>query len=246
MSWLGTFPLVQLVGAWLVAFVARVLASGPVPRHVGFIMDGNRTFAKRRHWETKEGHAAGFDAMASVLETCYSAGVTTATVFAFSLENFKRPPQELHSLMELAKWKMEQVVANGELCQKYGVRIRVLGDMSKVREDVVEVFHRAEEMTKTNKRATLNVCWAYTARNDMTVAVREAARQGSAAIQLSTAEDPPLELILRTSGVRRLSDFLLWEATAGGCAVEMVNTLWPELNAWQMLWVLFKWSYQRA
>lgn len=243
MSWIGTFPLVQLLAMWLVAFFARVLSTSFLPRHVGFIMDGNRTFAKRRHWETKEGHSAGFDAMASVLETCYKSGVKTATVFGLSLENFKRPQKELNSLMDLAKWKMEQVISNGELCEKYGVRIKVLGDMSYLRDDVVQVFKKTEEMTKNNKNAVLNVCWAYTSRHDMAMGIRNAAKENSPNLKLSTNDDPPLDLVVRTSGVRRLSDFLLWETTSGNCTIEMIDTLWPEFTAINMLWILFKWSY---
>lgn len=243
MSWIATFPLIQLCAMWLVTFLARVLSTSSLPRHVAFIMDGNRTYAKRRHWESKEGHSAGFDAMASVLETCYKSGVKTATVFGFSLENFKRPQKELNSLMELAKWKMEQVISNGDLCEKYGVRIKILGDMSYLRDDVVEVFKKTEEMTKHNKEAVLNVCWAYTSRHDITMGIRKAASENSPHLKLSTDDDPPLDLVVRTSGVKRLSDFLLWETTSPNCTIEMIDTLWPEFTGFHMLWILFKWSY---
>lgn len=241
--------------------VCNALKTGPVPQHIGFIMDGNRTYAKSKNIELKEGHSAGFESMASVLEVCYDCGVECASVFAFSIENFKRPSYEIKWLMELAKSKFKQVVAHGELCEKYGVKIKILGDLDLIPDDVKEVFLQAEEITKNNKRAVLNVCWCYTSRDDITQSIKKTIEQfndpniglDSSKIteenitnNLYTGQSPPLELIVRTSGVYRLSDFMLWEAIGKGCSIEIMEVLWPQLNALRMVWLLIKWSFTRT
>lgn len=244
--WITSFPPAVLFLRLVFLLVCRMMSAGRVPRHVGFVMDGNRTYARRRRQQQQEGHAQGFEAMQTVLETCYLAGVSTATVYGFSIENFKRPAPELHALMALAKTKMAQVTAKGELCERHGIRVRVLGDMSLLDADVVRAFREAEDTTRHNTRATLNVCWAYTARDDITKAIRRAAASGSgssAPLALSTSDDPPLDLLVRTSGQRRLSDFLLWEATQGDTTIELLDVLWPQFTPWHMLWVLFRWGY---
>lgn len=258
-EWLSQFPLTQHVLEYGKRQVCNALKTGPVPEHIGFIMDGNRTYAKQKHIELKEGHSAGFESMARNLEVCYDCGVKCATVFAFSTENFKRPRYEIQWLMELAKAKFTQVVSNGELCEQYGVKIKILGDLELLPDDVKEVLLRAEEITKHNKRALLNVCWCYTSRNDMKNSIKTIIEQVSdsqlglndidedcISKNLYTGDSPPLDLLIRTSGVHRLSDFMLWECIEEKCQIEIVDTLWPQFNAVNMIWLLIKWSFNRT
>lgn len=260
-EWLSQFPLTQHLLEFGKKQVCNALKTGPIPQHIGFIMDGNRTYAKSKHIELKEGHSAGFDSMARVLEVCYDCGVKCATVFAFSIENFKRPSYEIKWLMELAKSKFRQVVANGELCEKYGVRIKILGDLDLIPDDVKEVFLKAEEITKDNKRVVLNVCWCYTSRDDMTKSIKKTIEQFNDPLNeldiqdineeiitrnLYTGKSPPLDLLIRTSGVYRLSDFMLWEAIEKRCSIEILEILWPQLDALHMVWELTKWSFSRT
>lgn len=127
------------------------LKQGPIPLHVAFEMDGNRRFAKNHKIETIEGHHLGFEALARVLEICYKCGVKVVTVYAFSIENFNRPRHEVGGLMAMAKVKLEQLVQHGELLDRYGAGIRVLGERDLIPADVLPYVDRAIEMTKHNK-----------------------------------------------------------------------------------------------
>ncbi|KAI2464313.1 di-trans,poly-cis-decaprenylcistransferase [Annulohypoxylon bovei var. microspora] len=148
------------------------LKQGPIPLHVAFEMDGNRRFAKTHKIETIEGHHLGFEALARVLEICYKCGVKVVTVYAFSIENFNRPKKEVSGLMAMAKVKLEQLVQHGELLDRYGAGIRVLGERSMMPDDVLPYVDRAIEMTKHNKDAVLNICFPYTSRAEMTSAIK--------------------------------------------------------------------------
>lgn len=238
--------------------VGRILQTGPVPQHIGFVMDGNRRFARQRNIELKEGHSAGFESMARVLEMCYECGVKSATVFAFSIENFKRSRHEVDWLMELAKGRFQQLTESGEMAEKYGVRIKVLGDTSLLPKDVQVSLREAEDITKNNTRATLNVCFPYTSRHEMAHAMRTIVKSTTkGTIQLDdintqlvdeclyTGGQPPVDLLVRTSGVSRLSDFLLWQVSSKGCMIEFVDTLWPELTVVHILWILIKFSFNK-
>lgn len=254
-DWISSFPLTQHVTDFAKSQICKVISTGHVPKHVGFIMDGNRRYAKKRHIEMKEGHSAGFDSMAKILETCYDCGVQVATVFAFSIENFNRNPYEVQWLMKLGKAKFKQVVGNGELCEKYGIRIRVLGNLKLLPSDLRKVLQDAEEITKNNTRAILNVCWPYTSRDDMAHAVRKIVSKGYSSDEIDedlitknlySAGVPKLDLLIRTSGVYRLSDFMLWECTDLDCEIEVIPVLWPEFTPARMAWILLKWGFART
>ncbi|CAI7041240.1 BEM_collapsed_G0002110.mRNA.1.CDS.1 [Saccharomyces cerevisiae] len=131
-------------------------------------MDGNRRFARKKEMDVKEGHEAGFVSMCRILELCYEAGVDTATVFAFfQFENFKRSSREVESLMTLARERIRQITERGELACKYGVRIKIIGDLSLLDKSLLEDVRVAVETTKNNKRATLNICFPYTGREEI-------------------------------------------------------------------------------
>lgn len=268
-EWLTSFPLTQYIQEQTKKHVCKAIRTGPVPQHIGFIMDGNRTYAKRKHIEAKEGHSAGFDSMSKILEVCYDCGVKSVTVFAFSIENFKRSNYEINWLMELAKTKFKQVVGNGELCEQFGIKIKILGDLNLLPLDLRKVLLEAQEITKNNSRAVLNVCWSYTSRHDMTQSIQQIVGMfdGNKIIdskknksidniknidedliskKLYTGDSPPLDLLIRTSGVHRLSDFMLWECCREGCTIEIIDVLWPQFSALNMVWLLVKWSFQKT
>lgn len=259
MDWLTSFPGSKQVLSLAKKTFASIYQTGPVPRHVAFVMDGNRRYAKNKKMEVKEGHNAGFESMAQILELCYECGVESATVFAFSIENFKRSQYEIDWLMELAKAKFTQICENGELCSKYGVRIRILGEVELLPKDVQLVLRQAENLTKNNTRALLNVCLPYTSRQEMTQAIKrtvQEAEDGLVAIRDINQEVlesnfythglPQLDLFIRTSGTHRLSDFLLWQCHGSNCQIEMVETLWPNFGAIEMAWILLKWSFNNT
>ncbi|KAI0444463.1 di-trans,poly-cis-decaprenylcistransferase [Xylaria telfairii] len=165
----------------------ETLKQGPIPKHVAFEMDGNRRFAKNHKIETIEGHHLGFEALARVLEICYKSGVKVVTVYAFSIENFNRPRGEVKGLMALAKVKLEQLAQHGELLDRYGACIRVLGERDLIPEDVLPFVDRAEEMTKHNKDAVLNICFPYTSRAEMTSAIKATINEFTSPSQPSKA-----------------------------------------------------------
>ena len=155
------------------------LKCGPIPQHIAFVMDGNRRWARSHQLETVEGHNMGFEALARVLECCYKSGVKYVTIYAFSIENFKRSKYEVEGLMDMAKTRLVQMSQHGELFERYGAAVRILGDRSLVREDVLEQVDKAAEMTKGNDQAVLNVCFPYTGREEMTHSIRETVREYS-------------------------------------------------------------------
>lgn len=258
-DWLASFPLTQHVLKMGKSQICKSLKTGPVPQHIAFIMDGNRTYARIKHIELKEPHSAGFESMAKILEVCYDCGVKCATVFAFSIENFKRSSYEIQWLMELAKTKFKQVVGNGEICEQFGIQIRILGDLDLLPDDVREVLLEAQRITKDNTRAILNVCWSYASRDDMTHSIKDIVGKTAKnrlsvkdidedciSRHLYTGLSPPLDLLIRTSGVYRLSDFMLWECSRDGCDIEILDVLWPQFNALRMVWILIKWSFNKT
>lgn len=234
--------------------IGGVCKTGPIPRHVGVIMDGNRRYAKTHQIEMKEGHNLGFDSMASVLELLYESGVACATVYAFSIENFKRLRYEVEWLMDLAKSKLYQMSQHGELCDQYGIRIKILGNVSLLPADVQKILQDTQTSTAHNSRAVLNVCFPYTSRDEIAHSIRGVVQasmddpdmvidENAMEQHLYTAEAPPLDLLIRTSGTNRLSDFLLWQSVPSTCAIVFSDKLWPEFLPWDMTKILLSWSF---
>ncbi|AQZ17645.1 RER2 (YBR002C) [Zygosaccharomyces parabailii] len=232
-----------------------IRVSNAVPKHVGFVMDGNRRYARKKEIEIKEGHEAGYLSMSRVLELCYQAGVETATVFAFSIENFKRSSQEVDNLMQLARERIRQLADKGELAETYGIRVRVIGDLSLLPRDIQKEIERTTNLTENNTRATLNICFPYTGREEIFHSIKEVISEGipSESINESllekhfyTGDLAPLDLLVRTSGVSRLSDFMLWQTCNKGVVIELTDCLWPEFGPANMAWILLKFAFRRS
>lgn len=151
-AWLLHSPPAEWTIQHIRSLLIGALRQGPVPRHVAFVMDGNRRYAKDRRIETIEGHNLGFEALAKVLEVCYRAGVEVVTVYAFSIENFKRSKYEVDALMDMAKIKLSQMVEHGDLLDRYGACIRFLGNQELLRADVRQIIDEAIDRTKHNKK----------------------------------------------------------------------------------------------
>lgn len=151
-KWLLSSPPIEWAISSTQSLLINALRQGPVPRHIAFVMDGNRRFARFSHIETVEGHNMGFEALAKILEVCYKSGVRVVTIYAFSIENFKRPLHEVNALMEIAKIKLQQLCQHGDLMDRYGASLRVLGHLPLLRRDVLDVIEQATEMTKHNKK----------------------------------------------------------------------------------------------
>lgn len=213
-------------------------ASSAVPRHVGIIMDGNGRWAQRRGLPRIAGHREGVKAAQAIVRAAGDIGIEVLTLYAFSSENWRRPASEISDLMNLLRRFIRSELE--ELAQA-GIRIRVIGDYGAFDRDVVELIESAVERTTGNRRGTLVVALNYGSQAEITAAARAIARdvaagkRGADALTpdifeeyLETADLPPLDLLIRTSGERRLSNFLLWQAAYA----ELVFTdiLWPDFD----------------
>ena len=237
--------------------LCAVVATGPVPKHVAFIMDGNRRFARQRGWIVADGHRLGYDKLEEALRWCCELGVVAVTVFAFSIENFKREPEEVDALMALCEEKLRRMCDEEHMVQRRGVRVRVVGDLGRLTPSLRAEMQNVMRLTQDNTQALLNVCFSYTSRDEIVGAVRRLAAActegklqptdvNEALVEqcLYTAAPgcPPLELLVRTSGERRLSDFMLWQS-AKAC-VAFTHVLWPELSLGRFLLLILQ--YQLA
>ncbi|KAJ5133729.1 Dehydrodolichyl diphosphate synthase complex subunit [Penicillium atrosanguineum] len=136
-------------------------------------MDGNRRFARSHGIETVEGHNLGFEALARILEVCYKSGVKVVTIYAFSIENFKRSKFEVDALMDMAKVKLSQMAQHGDLLDRYGAKVRVLGRLDLLKPDVLAAVNKAVDLTSRNGDRVLNICFPYTSRDEITTAIRD-------------------------------------------------------------------------
>jgi undecaprenyl diphosphate synthase len=212
-------------------------SSTPIlPQHIAIIMDGNRRWAKNRFMPAALGHAAGAKRVREIVKTCSDAGVPYLSLFAFSTENWKRPEEEVSSLMGLFMSYLEKEVAS---MNDNGVRLRVLGDIGRFSEPMQALIRKAEAQTAGNTRITLLVCANYGGRWDMLQAARawQAAHpdvslqdmtEEDLAPYLSTADAPEVDLLIRTGGESRVSNFLLWQAAYA--ELFFSDDLWPDFK----------------
>lgn len=205
--------------------------SSAVPNHIAIVMDGNGRWATRRFLPRAAGHKAGVDALRRCVRASASRGVATLTVFAFSSENWNRPQEEVSGLMELLVMALSrevpQLVADG-------VCLRFLGERAGLSAAVRAGLVRAEAATAGNTRLHLNVCFNYGGRWDIVQAANRLAQRGEAVTEESLGAEmqmgqlPEPDLIIRTGGEQRLSNFLLWQAAYS--ELYFCDTLWPEFD----------------
>jgi undecaprenyl diphosphate synthase len=206
-----------------------------LPAHIGIIMDGNGRWARQRGQRRTEGHRAGIRAIRRVMEAADRAGVHHLTLYAFSTENWSRPRYEVATLMRLFEQTLQEEV--DELHQN-GVRIRVIGRRERLSARLCRLVEEAEARTRENSRGALNVAINYGGRAEIVDAVRSLARAGEdlrqldeemLAAHLYTAGLPDPDLIIRTAGELRTSNFLIWQAAYAELYV--TQTLWPDFGA---------------
>ncbi len=206
-----------------------------LPAHIGIIMDGNGRWARQRGQRRTEGHRAGIRAIRRVMEAADRAGVHHLTLYAFSTENWSRPRYEVATLMRLFEQTLQEEV--DELHQN-GVRIRVIGRRERLSARLCRLVEKAEVRTRENTRGSLNVAINYGGRAEIVDAVRSLAQAGQdlrqldeqmLAARLYTAGLPDPDLIIRTAGELRTSNFLIWQAAYAELYV--TQTLWPDFGA---------------
>jgi undecaprenyl diphosphate synthase len=200
-------------------------------RHVAIIMDGNGRWAKKRFLPRVAGHRAGVETVRKIVRAAGELGIEALTLYAFSSENWKRPEDEIKDLMGLMKKfilsDLDEFIAND-------IRLKIIGDWRGLAPDVVELLEDALERTSGNKRTTLAVALNYGGQDELVRAAKAAAALGeisaaSIAAHLDTADMPPLDLLIRTSGEVRLSNFLLWQCAYA--ELYFTERLWPDFTA---------------
>ncbi|HEY8105320.1 MAG TPA: polyprenyl diphosphate synthase [Gemmatimonadales bacterium] len=216
----------------------RIRVQGAVPAHIAVIMDGNGRWARERSLPRPLGHAAGMAAVREAIEGCLDADVGVLTLFAFSQENWQRPADEIEALMQLLEEYIAKEVA--ELRER-GARVHVLGDISRLQSSARAALDRIVRETADGTRLDLNLCISYGSRAELVRAARllgeevEAGRLHPAEIdeaaitrRLYTARWPDPDLLIRTSGEMRISNFLLWQLAYAELYVTPV--LWPDFT----------------
>jgi undecaprenyl diphosphate synthase len=209
-----------------------------VPRHVAIIMDGNGRWAAARGLPRVEGHRRGVEALRRTIRAAGDIGIGTITIFSFSSENWSRPPTEVHELMGLLRRFIRNDLAE---LHKSNVRVRIIGEREALDPDIGRLLVEAEELTRNNSGLTLVVAFNYGARQEIARAARRIAEQvagGSLKPSDITPETvgrfldapdlPDPELIIRTSGEQRLSNFLLWQSAYS--ELVFVPTFWPDFD----------------
>lgn len=205
-----------------------------VPRHVGFIVDGNRRWAREHGVPVAEGHRQGYLNLKTIARAAARRGVKYLSAYVFSTENWQRDQAEVHDIMKLLSWVLRHEVKE---FNKEGIRLRVVGSKLKLGAALCRAIVRAEEMTKDNTRATLLLCLDYGGQQEIVEAVKRIAESGIApedispeliAHHLYAPDVPPLDLIIRTSGEQRLSNFMLWEAAYSELAFS--KAYWPDYD----------------
>lgn len=210
-----------------------------LPCHVAIIMDGNGRWARKRHLPREAGHAAGMQTVREIVRAAHDLGIGNLTLYAFSSENWKRPPAEVGALMGLFrayfKSDLDELVSRN-------IRVRIIGNRSRVARDIHAMIEDAERLTIGNKGLNLTFAFDYGGQEEIANAARELARAAKEgrldpetittelfAARLFTSALPEPDLIIRTSGEHRLSNFLLWQSAYA--ELMFVETLWPDFSA---------------
>ena len=207
------------------------MESSRIPRHVAVIMDGNGRWAKKRLLPRGAGHKAGMNRMIALSEHIFDRGVTFCTLYALSTENLSRPKEELDGLYALFR---EYFPRNTQTLKKKNITLKVIGDRSLLPADVVRLICEGEALTAGGTRGTLLLAIGYGGRQDILAAVNAAVRQGREvgmeefSAMLSTGDIPEPDLLIRTGGEVRLSNFLLWQSAYS--ELYFTDVLFPDFS----------------
>lgn len=257
----------SVFGSWgslLRKWMFRVLSVlGHVPNHIAFILDGNRRYAKKWKLEEGGGHEAGFLALLTIIKYCYELRVKYITIFAFSIDNFRRRPHEVQYVMDLMHEKIQGLLKEQSIVNQYGVRVFFVGNLKLLHEPVRIAAEKVMAATAQNTDTVLLICVAYSSSHEMVHSVEESCKrkwnegfrgddekliqEGSIVkvldlekhMYMGLAPDP--DILIRTSGETRLSNFLLWQATH--CLLYSPAALWPEIGLRHILWAVL--NFQR-
>jgi len=216
-----------------------VSLSGKIPSHVGVIMDGNGRWAQLRGLPRAEGHRVGAERAKEIIELSAEIGIKCLTLYTFSTENWQRPSSEVSMLMRLLEIYLKKELS---VLVKRGIVFKVIGEIWRLPENIRALVEETEEKTAANKGMTLVTALSYSGRNEIVRALKKAVASGCDVGELTedtfsryldTEGLPPPDLIIRTSGERRLSNFLLWQSAYA--ELYFTDTLWPDFDRAEMM-----------
>ncbi|KDP34988.1 hypothetical protein JCGZ_09276 [Jatropha curcas] len=235
-------------------------------------MDGNRRFAKKQKQGVVTGYRAGFTALMSIIKYCSELGVKYVTIYAFSIDNFRREPEEVKIIMDLMLEKTEGILKEESVVHQYGVRVYFLGNLKLLCEPLRVAAEKVMKATASNTKLLLFICVAYTSLDEIIHAVHESCndklkniilpdKPHTDEIEVVVEEEeekdgiklvdiekhmymalgPEPDVLIRTSGESRLSNFLLWQTSH--CTLYSPDALWPEIGLWNLVWAVL--NFQR-
>ncbi|HEY5209500.1 MAG TPA: isoprenyl transferase [Stellaceae bacterium] len=214
------------------------LSMRALPAHIAIIMDGNGRWAKARGLPRVAGHRRGADAVRRTVEAGIELGISYLTLYGFSSENWKRPAGEVHDLMGLLRHYLRAEIAD---LHRNGVRLRIIGDRERLSADIITLIDNGERLTRDNERLHLTIALSYGGRAEIALAARRLAQlaaqgeldadtidENAVAAQLLTVDMPDPDLVIRTSGEQRISNFLLWQSAYA--ELVFTETYWPDFG----------------
>jgi len=205
-----------------------------IPNHVGYIIDGNRRWAKKHGIPAYEGHLAGYNTVQEVAAATFKSGVKYVSAYTFSTENWKRSKDEVSKLMGLA---LKVLTSDLPIFEKNKIRLIVLGSRKNVNDSILKAIENAEKQTAKNTKGTLAICFNYGGQQEIVDAVKNVVKSEVPADKVTVdtisgniyaPEIPPLDLIVRTSGEQRISNFMLWRAAYS--EIMFIDKLWPDMK----------------
>lgn len=205
-----------------------------IPKHIGFIVDGNRRWAKQRGLPSFSGHAEGFKILKKVMIEVFDAGVEFASVYAFSTENWKRSEDEVSKLMGLF---LKAITADLPIFNDKNIKLKILGSRDRLSKSILKAIDNAEQKTADNTAGTLALCFNYGGQLEIVDAVKKIVKSGVAADDITTdlieqnlysPEIPPVDIVVRTSGEQRLSNFMLWRSAYS--EMMFIDKMWPDMT----------------
>lgn len=223
------------------------MADSPlIPQHIGYIVDGNRRWAKKHGLSTYEGHLAGYNAIQDVARATFEAGVPYMSAYIFSTENWKRSEEEVQKLMGLV---LRLLSSDLHLFDESNIKLKILGSRTGVSDKIINAIDEAEARTANNTAGTLGLCFNYGGQQEIVDAMRQLLDQGISTDEITpelveqhlySPEIPPVDLIVRTSGEQRLSNFMLWRAAYS--ELLFLDKPWPDMTKDDVIDILKEYS----
>ncbi|MCX8191058.1 MAG: polyprenyl diphosphate synthase [Candidatus Aenigmarchaeota archaeon] len=226
-----------------------------IPNHLGVILDGNRRWAKKRNLSPWEGHRAGAKKLQEFLEWCLEAGIPTVSIYTLSTENLNRPKKELTEIFKIFEEYIDGLIdkrENFSILEKYEVKIRFVGELNSLPRPLLRAMYKVMEKTAKYQKRILNFLVAYGGKSELVNAFKKVAaeviKKGKIEIREKDIErnlyvPTPLDLIIRTGGYQRLSNFLLWQASYA--EIYVTKTLWPDFSKKEFMKILKWYSRQK-